>query len=252
MQTRFNRMSTAISLLAGILTILQVIWAGRQMLTAGLVASVPAWLLVATAFSAFLLGWFLKRNKSNIGISPENRRLRRIGQIDFEYLPDPPNSNGWQMGIENEAKQAPTFSSATDGPITGCLKIESKGQYYADYDVDPSGRLCDVVALAIKVKTHARIYLRIKVASRNGQKSQHVWLAQSIGNRHPKRFNANEWEVFVSGEALDNGWTRLEISIPEQVEKTFGNEGWVYKELLGFRLRGSLSISPLTLLQSGR
>src|SRR5205085_9000421 len=118
-----------------------------------------------------------------ISISSSNQHLKKIGQINFDYLPDTPTNHGWHLGIENEANLAPKFSSATDGSMAGCLKTRSNGRYYLDYDVEPSGKLCDIVELSTRFRRDSKIYLRIKVSTRDAKHGREVWLAQSIGNR---------------------------------------------------------------------
>lgn len=56
-----------------------------------------------------------------------------------------------------------------------------------------------------------------------------------------------EWNFDVQDESLKNGWTSVKLFIPEEVEKTFGKQGFVYQSLLGIRIRGSLFFSPIKL-----
>jgi len=132
----WNRLYVVVSFIAAILTILQLALAGRTILSKGFQASVPAWLLMATTATAMIFGWLLGRTiKAKTTFT--NQRLKRIGQITFDYFPDPPTSHNWDLSIENDKKLAPEFSSAVDTPLPGSIRISSKGKYGLDYDCRP-------------------------------------------------------------------------------------------------------------------
>jgi hypothetical protein len=46
--------------------------------------------------------------------------------------------------------------------------------------------------------------------------------------------------------SLDDGWAKFEVDLPLAVEQTFGTDGWSYRELMGFRLRGNLKIAYIS------
>jgi hypothetical protein len=126
--------------------------------------------------------------------------------------------------------------------------VSANGRYALDYEVGPSGSLCNFVEFALKPSRESIVYVKIKVRSRDGSESAEVWLAHRIGNEPPKKLDPPiEWQIFVPGEVLDNEWLLLKLSIPDEVQNTFGRDGWVYQSLLRIRLRGSMSISPITL-----
>jgi len=64
------------------------------------------------------------------------------------------------------------------------------------------------------------------------------------------QFNDSEWQFFSPGDLLDGGWGILKVSLSDQVTTSFGRQGWVFDQLTGFRVRGSLALSPLTLYRS--
>lgn len=242
----WNRLYIGVSFVAAILTILQLAWTGRRIMIAGLQASIPAWLLVATAITASLFGWLLRRKFRPSKTISASQQFKRIGQINFDYLPDTPDNHGWDLAVD-PGELLPEFSAAPDTPIPGSLLVSSKGKYRLDYEVGPSGSLCNFVELALKPSTGSVVYLKIKVRTRDGSESAEVWIGHNIGNERPQRISPIEWEVCVPGEVLDNEWLLLKLSISDEVQNTFGHEGWVYQSLLRVRLRGSMSISPITL-----
>lgn len=48
-------------------------------------------------------------------------------------------------------------------------------------------------------------------------------------------------------EILGRGWVLMKMSLAEQVRCSFGGDGWVFKQLIGFRLRGTIAVSPIAL-----
>ena len=78
-----------------------------------------------------------------------------------------------------------------------------------------------------------------------------MWLAHTIGQGIPAKAFNNEWKIPVQGEILDNGWVQLKLSIEDEISKTFGTDGWIFQELIGFRIRGSISISSIALYRIG-
>jgi hypothetical protein len=242
----WNRLYVVVSFIAAILTILQLAWAGRTMLSKGFQASVPAWLLMATTITAMIFGWLLGR-RTTAKTAFRNQRFKRIGQITFDYLPDLPTNHNWTLKTENDEKLAPEFTSAVDTPLPGSILISSKGKYRLDYEVGQSASLCNFVELASKLSKDAVIYVKVKVRSRDLSESAEVWLGHVIGNDQPKKISPIEWQISTRGEVLDNEWLLLKLAISDEVRNTFGRQGWVYQSLLRVRLRGTMSISPITL-----
>jgi len=63
----------------------------------------------------------------------------------------------------------------------------------------------------------------------------------------PKKIeNQSGWIYYVQGKNLGNGWRKLTLHLQKEVEQTFGTEGLEYQSLKKVRLRGSLSLSPIT------
>jgi len=167
-------------------------------------------------------------------------------QITFNYLPDTPMNHGWRLSIDGEQKNPPHFSVDSTCPISGSLQITHTDRYAMDYLADQTQSLANFAELYIKFSRSSAFYFRVKVSNRAGSKSASVWLCYEPGNFEAKLAYKNEWKLPMSGELLKNGWTACKISIADDVDKTFGKAGWIYQGLICIRLRGSLSLSPLT------
>lgn len=244
----FAKITRVVGFIAGILTIGQIGWVIYVQIKN---ISIPFWLYLTSISAAFLAGisicrWVTGKTKFSI-----TEAFKEIGRINFDYLPNSPINNGWTLHINEENGNPPTFSAALNPPTPGSLKIIKNSRYALDYSVSQLQSLANMVELYAKFEQDACFYLKVKVSSRDNSKTQIVWLAHTIGQGIPiKAFN-NEWKLSVQGDILENGWVQLKISIEDEIAKTFGTDGWVFHDLIGFRIRGSISISSITLYRIG-
>jgi hypothetical protein len=239
-----NRWGTVFSIFSGTYLLITLIWGFAKIAKSGFTSSIPAWPLPLTAIAAFCLGWFSYRKYKHRKSKNDLKDLQRIDEIRFDYLPDSPEKHGWRI-TENQPGLSPITTFASDGPTPACLSISDRGTYAMDFDVPPLGRLADTVKLSVKFLNNSCFYLKIRISSRDHSQSRQTWLRFVIGNRDPEKFNNSEWTIYVCGQLEESGWISLNIFIPTEVGKTFGTEGWIFQELLGFRIRGSLSITPI-------
>lgn len=242
---KLKHLSVIVSIIAGLATIVSIAWAGLMLIKNGLRASVPSWVLIATAFAAFFLGWIIRLWQTSSNYSTQNEHLYKIGQILFDYMPDKPTAHGWKLNVPEENFE-PYFCAAQSAPTPGSLEIKDNGKYSLDYMVNQSESLCNIVGLSTKLIKSSAIYLKARVFSRDKSNSREVWLRHKIGTGKPQKVSDKEWNVPVLGDALDNGWVFLKLNIADEVKETFGLEGWHYGQLIGLRLSGSLLISPIT------
>jgi len=241
------RSSAVVSLVAGLIFLVQLAWVGLAKLT----SSVPFWLLLTASASCFVCGWFF-------GIWIQSRRLRqksggklrKLGQIRFDYLPSPPTKNDWRIGlikkIPPEQRTLPEFAAAQPAPLPGSLTIRHNEHYSIDYTVGQVQSLANIVEYYVKPTSDGTFYLKVNVSSRDGSHARTVWLRHVIGTGAPRQINPSEWSFDVQGELLKDGWTLVKLSVEDEVTESFGKEGFVYQGLQDVRIRGNLSISPIT------
>jgi hypothetical protein len=88
------------------------------------------------------------------------------------------------------------------------------------------------------------------MSSQDGASDKDGWIAYRFeAAALPKKDRDNEWILKAEGKPLNQpGWRSFRWPLAEEVARTFGTEGWVYKRLLRIRPRGTLSISPIRLL----
>jgi len=244
------RVSSVVSLLAGFVFLAQLSWAFLSKLKQGL----PIWLLITSSASCLICGWFFALWMQKRRGRPEsNGKLSKVGQVRFDYLPSPPTAHGWQVAFGKETppdKQlVPEFLAAQDAPISGSLCIRDKGQYAMDFTIEQVQSLANVVEYYVKPTRSGTFYLNVRVSSLDKTQTKFVWLRHVIGTGAPRRLNDKEWSLEVQGEVLEDGWTSVKLSVSDEVDQTFGKEGFVYEALSRIRIRGSLCISPISLYQ---
>jgi len=166
-----------------------------------------------------------------------------MGKISFNYLPASPLNNGWRPALrEKTALTASVPSDRADG-------LSIRAEDAIDIDVEKHQRVCNHVQFFAKLTHDSYVYAKIEVVSRDTHTvSRRVWIACDSGNKPPRKVSRDEWAIHRMPQ--QDGWTRFDLHLPEEVADTYGQaEGLQFSELLGFRLRGSLSVSPITLLR---
>lgn len=235
-----NRIERYITIIASLLTIGQIIYVLINRLES---YQVPFWLFSTTAISCFILGFLIRKRKRNLQPTVQ---LKKIGQVRFDYLPDSPANHGWNVVLEAEDAKNPKFSIPYEPPVVGALSISHEGRYYMDYLVDQTQGMTDFIEFYCKYSIDAGFYLNIKVTSRDENRSDSIWICYGPVSGETRQAFVKEWKMPIPGELLEGGWIAAKILIAEDVMKTFGKDGWVYRTTQRIRLRGSLSISPIT------
>ena len=194
-----------------------------------------------------LLGWLINTIKPHVAGSLTwlqqvfPMRLRKMGIVSFSYLPASPLSHGWTMAEDKK----PSLTARVPVDRADGLAIEAEDAI--DFTVDNHQRVCNRVKFLAKLNKSSYVYVKIRVVSKDGQFfSPFEWIACDIGEKPPRRESRREWVIHRKPKA--NGWTKFDLSLPEEVRRTYGlGDDVGFGELLGFRLRGTLSVSPINL-----
>jgi hypothetical protein len=176
-----------------------------------------------------------------------------IQRIDFDYpLEESPFENGWRL-VEGAQ---PTFEYPTDDSFGKVIAIRevarSERPYALDYNVEPDARrLGKMVEFVAELKPGAAIYARVvNVLSKARSTSTEGWIQFQIGTSQPQKVAYNEWVMCVMPTQLKGNWQLFRIDLIDAVNQTFGNDGWSFKKLIGFRLRGNLELAYISVLKS--
>jgi len=215
---------------------------------------VPVWLFVIGCSLAYIVGLLTKRT-TILATSPKPK-IRTLGYLKFDYLPQKPMDQGWDLRVEtkppNEKSLPPDCLSAIKPPTPGSIEIKDNGIYYMDYSIEPINSFANLVEFCIKPTKSSRFYLSIELSSRDKKYRKTRWLKYVVGEGQPEPLinkitnEITEWTIYKEGEPLEDGWTRLKLQLHEDVESTFGREGFVYQSVKRIRLRGSMCLSPIT------
>jgi hypothetical protein len=186
--------------------------------------------------------------------TPELRKMQ-LETIQFDYA-DPPMNHGWQLVEGNP--QLITFEKLNDATVGNALKISSPSDntYALDYILSPQssefGNSLELVANYYDAQTSFYVY--VSMVNNNGD-IQSGWLKLKIGKDQAlpsqKTVGEQEWLLYVKPEAfLDQNWVQMQIDLTEAVQETFGKDGWTFKKLLRFRIRGNLWIDYITIYEN--
>jgi hypothetical protein len=182
--------------------------------------------------------------------------------IAFNYLPASPLNNGWRIayfdrrfkqeehaGIEANWR-SDRWKVAPDCPREGSIMIDLDNGAF-DYDVTRNSYLTRRVEFdAHYVKDSALVFLQVLVATRDGKNTPTKFVKLIIGSNAPyptPGYEDSEYTVEIEPPAVGHGWRRVVLNLPDVVERSWGQDGWSYKELRKIRLRGKLGISPIEL-----
>jgi hypothetical protein len=247
--TIFSRISDIVALVAGAAALAPLVWAGREILRAGLSASVPAWLLAAAAVAAFSAGWLVRGRTSSKASGPidEASDPTLVANVDFGYLSteEDPMKHRWKLkGVRPalDVVRAPNGSKA--------LCVRPNGDYSLDYPVLGPSSLANEVSFDVMPNPNGVVVLEVSVG--NGTSSKPVWLRHEFSRGAPKQDNDQKWTFYLPGEHLRGGWLRIIIPVVDEVRSSFGTDqagNWELRELSVIGLRRSLSISPISLFR---
>src|SRR6185312_3062224 len=127
----------------------------------------------------------------------------------------------------------PTLTLAGDPPGPAkCLYVRGSG-YRLDYRPELHESLCKTVEYSAKLGNpdSSVVYAQVRMGT-DGQPDRDGWIAHKFDTTAgTRKENSVEWTILLSGEALSkSGWRSFTWSLPDEVKRTFGNEGgWVYK-----------------------
>ncbi len=163
---------------------------------------------------------------------------------------------GWILAGSNPST-TPAFNRSTDSPVgvDGCVSIDTKGEFYAiDIPLEADQSLARTLAFFAKLSTEEeKVYAGIELTSKEGMRQsveyflEHVHGDQSMPPTRDYR-TSNEFRIFIDGEVCGHGWRKYRLNLSNEVERSFGKEwGHRYSRLRRIRIRGSVSISPITL-----
>jgi hypothetical protein len=183
-------------------------------------------------------------------------------EIRFDYLPASPLQNGWEIGYfdkrvnkDDRAAVADYLKSrrwviAPDSPTEGSIIIDIDN-CAMDHNVSPNAALSQRMEFeANYIDSSAMVFVRVLLATRDDRQTTTKLIKFVLGRKKPYRtpgYEDFEYTVEINPPSLGKGWRKIILSLPDETDRSWGQDGWYYKELRTIRLRGKLSISPIRL-----
>ncbi len=165
----------------------------------------------------------------------------------IEFRSGSPEEDGWNLVADNPDDRLPEFCVVIDGYWGKILKIHPTGNYFMDRAISEAEFLTKVIELIIKPGKWWVVYAKIQIVSQDDSIKREVWLAFQLGAGSPKPLEDGEfeWSIYRPPKTVGGNWVKIDANLAESVKNTFGIKGWKYSKLLGFRIRGKLSISKI-------
>jgi len=197
--------------------------------------------LFVAGFLALLRKWIWPRLASLLADRARRRNPGpdEVAKVSFQYLPANPLSNGWRLADP----ERPSLEYSVPPDRGDGLAVSAADAI--DYDLEKYQRTANHVRFSAKLSDKSYLYAKVRLVSRDGRSVSRVgWITCDTGAGPPRKESRDEWVIHRTPGK--DGWTTFDLFLPEEVSQTFGKaEGLQFSELLGFRLRGSLAVSPI-------
>lgn len=244
-----ERFKLSIELVTALLVTIPIIYA---FIAQGLTATMPAWAVLIISVFAISLGYILGRN--SIKRTESVPKLDKIPSrtllhtIDFKYQDSPTNHN-WTINCTDDNQ--PTITHIQDGFEGNTIQIESTASYAMDIPVEPVAQLGKRIEIVAKVQKGYGLYSFASYISKDGSTRKNVWFNYQIGVEEPRPFNADksEWIVYMKPELINGNWYKFDIDLQRVIERSIGKEGWSFRKLRSFRIRGNVQIARINIYQ---
>jgi len=202
-----------------------------------------------------LLVWWREKEmlRASEGTSTPKRPGQLLEKIEFDYS-DHPAEHGWRVvECRDETLVVPTHFD--DGFVGKAIEVRSTVSYAMDYNVKPAAVFGSIVEFVVDLEdTESAIYACFSLQSSDGSTSKpgHAYFNVQVGKGQPIPHSSNEWILPVEPAPphLGGRWVRLPIDLDEAVKQTFGRSGWKLGQLIGFRLRGNLSLARISVFKA--
>jgi len=184
---------------------------------------------------------------------PSTSEQVKTCEIRFEYLPGNLLDNGWVRAYPKDTDVRPKATIAPDAPIAGSIIIDAPDGHAYEYQLPINVRLSDRLKFAAKYSSTTMIFTWVELSSIDGTQTVNKLIKYIVGKESPhptKGWEKLEYTLPIVGEPMINQWRRFDIDLPEAVARTWGRDGLIFKGITGFRLRGSLGISPIEFYES--
>jgi hypothetical protein len=181
-------------------------------------------------------------------------------EIQFDYFPvSPLDGHGWKIGYFDErvrnggqaAKDAylktREWKKASNAPSEDCVIIDVDA-CAIDYRIPTRSKLSTRLVCDFNFIQDAMLFALVGLITGDGSKTSEGYIKFDLG-REPSQYveRYNEWVLPTDFPPLSNGWHHIDISLTDALRRTWGQAGWILRDLRAVRVRGHLGISPIKL-----
>jgi hypothetical protein len=125
------------------------------------------------------------------------------------------------------------------------VQIDPRGEYALDHELGYACSEVRSIEFVGKFTEESRLYIRCRLRLQDGRRFNR-WLTSQKGLKTPKKVSRAEWEIYIEPRKWLGDWESLIVIIDDQWPYTFGTQDIVYLGIVGFRLRGPMSIARIT------
>jgi hypothetical protein len=180
--------------------------------------------------------------------------------IDFDYFPASPLEHGWKVAYfdkrirdnpdpaaKSDYLKTRQWKIASNPPSEGCVIIDIEA-CAIDYRIQPRSALSTSLICDFSFLHDAMLFVLVGLITRDGSQTGEGYIKFDLGREQPRYVEQyKEWVLPTAFQSLGNGWHHVNMSLPEAVSHTWGQAGWLLKELRAIRVRGHFGISPIKL-----
>ena len=183
-----------------------------------------------------------------------------LQEIGFGYFPASPLEHGWKVGYfdkrirdnpdpaaKSDYLKTRQWRIASNPPSEGCVIIDIDA-CAIDYRIPPRSVLSTRLICDFSFLDDAMLFVLVGLITRDGSQTGEGYIKFVLGREQPRYVEQyKEWVLPTDFQPLGNGWHHLDISLTDSVDRTWGQAGWLLRELRAIRVRGHLGISPIKL-----
>jgi len=180
-------------------------------------------------------------------------------EIRFDYFPvSPLDEHGWKVAyfdrrVSNDPAAKDVYlknrewKKAPNAPSDGCVIINVDA-CAIDYRIPTRSKLSTRLVCDFNFVEDAMLFAFIGLITSDGSKTGEGFIKFDLGREQSHYVESyKEWVLPTEFPPLSNGWHHIDVSLTDAVNRTWGQAGWVLRDLRAVRLRGHLGISPIKL-----
>lgn len=206
-----------------------------------IVVLVVAAIVIISAFIGAFTGTFT----GVIPVASTVQTLEPLLKIEFNYS-DEPTNHGWRLLNSTPI----TLTLGNDGYQGSYLIVQSDSGNAIDIDVLNTAAKGTALKFVVKYgATQAPLYVKVMLKSQHGNESRWGWIKVYSGTTSPKKNSEQEWTIYRVPESVEGDWKVFQIDLREAVRSTFGDEGWQHDRIIGFRVRGPMSLAYIAVYE---